>query len=292
MASRGNKSSKFDEGAHAGAGRAAEPPHRDGGGATEGAPRLVTTGGKGEAQRTERPCHTPKGIDEDTGEPFEVFAAGPRHVKVVRHLTPDAAAMPHTAHVDALAFTVVPPNAEAMRWLVREMQAYLPIDDLKAGKGRFGFKQSIQFGNGAGLIAWGGKSQRDRVLFSILGKGCSLVQDWPAVADWMRSHRVAFKRVDLAHDDFSGEAVNIAWAVQQYESKGFNAGGRKPKHGTRGDWLSGEASTGGRTLDIGSRTSGKCCRVYEKGKQLGDPTSRWTRVEVEWHGKDRLIPLE
>ena len=48
----------------------------------------------------------------------------------------------------------------------------------------------------------------------------------------------------------------------------------------------------GRTLGIGSRTSGKYCRIYEKGKQLGDPSSPWTRVEVEWHGKDRLIPVE
>jgi len=34
------------------------------------------------------------------------------------------------------------------------------------------------------------------------------------------------------------------------------------------------------------------CRVYEKGKQLGDPQSKWVRAEVEMHGKDRVIPWD
>jgi len=32
--------------------------------------------------------------------------------------------------------------------------------------------------------------------------------------------------------------------------------------------------------------------VYEKGKQLGDTESAWTRAEVELHAKDRVIPWE
>ncbi len=34
------------------------------------------------------------------------------------------------------------------------------------------------------------------------------------------------------------------------------------------------------------------CRVYEKGKQLGDPQSKWIRAEVEIHAKDRVIPWD
>lgn len=33
-------------------------------------------------------------------------------------------------------------------------------------------------------------------------------------------------------------------------------------------------------------------RVYEKGKQLGDFSSPWTRAEVEWRAQDRLIPYD
>jgi len=33
-------------------------------------------------------------------------------------------------------------------------------------------------------------------------------------------------------------------------------------------------------------------RIYEKGKQLGDPSSPWVRWEVELHAKDRVIPWD
>ncbi len=276
----------------AGVERAAAPPHLDGANDAAADPRVVTTGGKVEALRADMPCHFPKGIDEDTGEPVHVYAVGPCHVKVVRHLTPDSQASSGIAQIDALAFTIVPPDDESMRWVTHQLQPFMPIDNLRGRNGCFGFKQSVRFGDGAGLIAWGGKSQRDRVYVSIQGKGCSLIQDWAALADWLQAHRATLKRVDVAHDDFKGEAVSIARAIEQYRSGGFNAGGRQPRHGVHGDWLAGESSIKGRTLGIGSRTSGKYCRIYEKGKQLGDPASPWTRVEVEWRGKDRLIPFD
>lgn len=45
-------------------------------------------------------------------------------------------------------------------------------------------------------------------------------------------------------------------------------------------------------MEIGSRQGGKLCRIYEKGKQLGDPDSLWVRVEVEWHNESREIPYD
>lgn len=48
----------------------------------------------------------------------------------------------------------------------------------------------------------------------------------------------------------------------------------------------------GSTFYVGSRLSGKVCRVYEKGKQLGDRASRWVRAELELHAKDRVIPWD
>ncbi|UWT36668.1 replication initiation factor domain-containing protein [Neisseria gonorrhoeae] len=43
--------------------------------------------------------------------------------------------------------------------------------------------------------------------------------------------------------------------------------------------------TSGKTYGIGSRESSKYVRIYEKGKQLGDKTSTWTRFEIEFKAK-------
>lgn len=41
---------------------------------------------------------------------------------------------------------------------------------------------------------------------------------------------------------------------------------------------------------MGNRTSGKYCRVYQTGKQLGYTSSQWTRIEIEWRVQDREMP--
>ena len=294
MNTEGSERTAVDSGARAGVGQAAKPPDRDGAGAGFEGPRTVTTGGKtGANSGTQSPTHAPKDIDPATGERFDARFISARHgYKITRHLTSNAAASASTALIDTLAFTLVPPDGGSMRWVVEQMQQFLTIDQLQQRNGCFGFKQSAQFGGGAGLVAWGGASQRSRVYFSLQGIGCSMIKDWPGLSTWLRDHQATLKRVDVAYDDFKGQTASVAWAIDQYRSEGFNAGGRKPKHQVFGDWLSGEGSTKGRTLGIGNRASGKYCRIYEKGKQLGDAFSPWTRVEVEWHNKDRLLPYE
>lgn len=272
---------------------AAAPQHLDGAGPPLASPRAVTTGGKIEPISPCAHARTGAQVDPVTGERFDATFISARHgFKITRHLTPLATAPGSAALIDALAFTVVPPEGESMRWLMEQMSRFLLIDRLEQRNGCFGFKQSVRFGGGAGLIAWGGKSQRDRVYFSIQGAGCGTVTDWSGLAEWLRDNKATIKRVDVAYDDFAGEVVTIAWAIDQYRNNGFNAGGRKPRHQVFGDWLAGDTATNGRTLGIGNRISGKYCRIYEKGKQLGDPSSPWTRIEVEWHAKDRLIPHE
>lgn len=251
-------------------------------------PRVVTTGGKIEDDGPDA-AGSPSGMDLDTGERVQVVSTG-SGVAAVRQVDALATVPGGVALIDALAFTVVPPGGQSMRWVLAEMSRFLPIDDIEERRGCFGFKFSKRFGKGAGLVAWGGRSQRDRVYFSIQGKGCSLVTEWENLAAWLATNRAVIKRVDVAYDDFAGESVSIAWARAQFKLNGFNAGGRTPRHRVFGDWEDGEASTAGRTFGVGSRESGKYCRIYEKGKQLGDRESRWTRVEVEWRGQDRLIP--
>ncbi|QCB46430.1 replication initiation factor domain-containing protein [Hydrogenophaga sp. PAMC20947] len=251
-------------------------------------PRVVTTGGKNVAER--HPVDS--GEIFGTGERIELRSGGPDGVRVVRHLDPVETVPVNVAFLDALAFSVVPPDEKSYVWVIEQMQQFLPIETVENRRGLFGFRYSARIGDGVAVIAWGGESQRGRVFFSLMGQGCSMVNDWAALQAWMETHRASIKRADVAYDDYEGKLVSIAWAVDQYRSEGFNAGGRKPRSECFGDWLDGEDSTKGRTIGIGSRASGKYARCYEKGKQLGDTTSPWTRIEVEWRAQDRHIPYD
>ncbi len=250
-------------------------------------PRVVTTGRK---KSNAVPVEF-VGIDRETGEEVVSFQLGgwPHQTRLIATCDAAPAAV---AFIDAFAFSVVPPDEKSYVWVMQQMARFIDVGKFEQRKGMFGFRYSARFGDGAGVVAWGGESQRGHVFFSLMGKGCSMVKDWQAVADWLEGNRAVIKRADVAHDDFEGKLVSIAWAVEQYNGDGFKAGGRKPRHEVFGDWLEGDASTKGRTLGIGNRASGKYARIYEKGKQLGDASSRWTRVEVEWRAQDRFIPCD
>jgi phage replication initiation protein len=251
-------------------------------------PRVVTTGRK-KAEAAQ--AVVVEGYF-DTGERIEMTASGRSGIKLTRHLDPVPDARADAALIDALAFSVVPPDERSYTWVLEEMAQFLPIESIEYRRGLFGFRYSARIGEGVAVIAWGGESQRGRVFFSLMGQGCSLVRDWAALQAWLERHQAALKRADVAYDDHQGKLVSIEWAVEQYKGDGFNAGGRRPRSECFGDWLDGDASTKGRTLGIGSRASGKYARCYEKGKQLGDPASRWTRIEVEWRAQDRHIPYD
>ncbi|OEZ30410.1 replication initiation factor domain-containing protein [Variovorax boronicumulans] len=227
----------------------------------------------------------------DSGDLVELLADR-RGFHAVLHPPTVDTVPPGAALIDAVAFTIVPPDERSYTWVLDELRQFMVLETIEPRRGMFGFRYSARIGDSAGVIAWGGESQRGRVYVSLMGKGCSMVNDWPGLAGWLEQHRATLKRADAAYDDFDGQMVSIAWAEAQYRGDGFNAGGRKPAHQTIGDWLDGDLSVKGRTLGIGNRASGKYCRIYEKGKQLGDPTSAWSRVEVEWRDQDRHIPYD
>jgi len=251
-------------------------------------PRVVATGRKYGGAKQAADC----GEYFDTGERVQISSCGEMGVRLTRLLDPVETAPPAAALIDALAFSVVPPDERSYAWVIEQMQQFLTIENIEYRRGLFGFRYSARIGEGVAVIAWGGESQRGRVFFSLMGQGCSMVKDWPGLQAWLEKHRAGIKRADVAYDDYQGKVVSIAWAVEQYQGDGFNAGGRKPRAECFGDWLDGEASTKGRTVGIGTRASGKYARCYEKGKQLGDPTSPWTRIEVEWRAQDRHIPYD
>lgn len=162
----------------------------------------------------------------------------------------------------------------------------------KMNKGINYYDETYQLENDCGFICIGG--QNNTIMLSISGMGCThgkyaWEEDFHA---WLSlyAHRPKITRIDYAFDDLEGVLVSPDWADQQDTIGGFTCGGRPPSFHTAGNWKRPDGT--GRTAYIGKRTSSKFCRVYEKGMQLGDPNSLWTRVEVEFKSRSYYIPLD
>lgn len=155
------------------------------------------------------------------------------------------------------------------------------------------YKESYTLGNGWGFLCIGG--QEETICISINGQGLLAARD-----DWQirvkklgESLKAKITRIDLAADYFFGE-YTVDKADQDDTAGLFSLGARLPSVEQLGNW---KRPTGaGRTLQVGSRSSGKMARVYEKGLQLGGIFSElfkdWNRVELELHNQDRVIPWE
>jgi phage replication initiation protein len=187
--------------------------------------------------------------------------------------------------IDYLSFTVPRGDVES---IVDEAQSFLGLRTVEdRGRGMFGYLASVDLG-GYGLVAYGGEAQRGTVLVSINGEGCRRIADFSRVRAWAESLGARITRLDIAADDHDAVALDIPGAIQAWRDGLFTVGGRPPKARFIDDFDRGD----GRTLYVGTRQGGKLCRVYEKGKQLGDAYSKWTRAEVELHAKDRVIPWD
>lgn len=234
------------------------------------------------------------------GERLERFTTGKHSIHLL-HPLPDETKPSSVALIDWLAFTLTPPVQIALvaradgledsgyRWMCGELVRLFNVEanSIERQKtGGSGYKHRAKFPGGQ--ICWGGQNQRGTINVSISGEGCSRIQDWPAIAAWLKSQQAKLKRVDLAHDDFACETFSIETLREWYEAGEFGAGGRKPEAQLIDDLGSGK----GRTFYVGNRKNGKLLRGYEKGKQSGDPESRWVRVEVEWHDKSRVLPYD
>lgn len=137
----------------------------------------------------------------------------------------------------------------------------------------------------AGKVAWGGNNET--LMVSLSGQGMSLVSG-VAYYDFLKPLSPRPTRIDLAHDDYSGNLSLGHW--QGYAKRGdFNSGmGCSPGVKT----ISNDKKSKGDTLYIGNKANGKEICIYEKGKQLGAQSDAWVRVEVRLTNAHRVIPLE
>lgn len=270
-----------------------EPPHRPDGTQGQGAmPRVVTTGGNSE---NDPDC-------PETEDETEYVTTRPGRngwAVAVSHPIPNGKVSPNIAHIDWLAFTLTPPKSwgdserSKLSALWPSLNRLFGIPSMqqveRVGKWN-GYTTVFDLG-GHGLLGIGGKRQNGTIHVSLTGSGCAHVSDWQAAQDFLEYVGARITRADLAHDDFEGKDLNMEAAVQWYQDGRFKTGGRNPAHRIEGDWLD-AGSPKGRTLYIGRKANGKLCCIYEKGKQLGDAASPWTRAEVRLGGKSRIIPYD
>jgi phage replication initiation protein len=211
-------------------------------------------------------------------------AASPRTVIRGESVSPPCK-KPLSVSIDYLSFSV---PGGSISGILSECIAFLGIDaPTDRGRGMFGYLSSIDLG-GYGILAYGGDHQRGTVLVSINGAGCSRIADFGRVGQWAQSLKARITRIDLAADDHDGKTFTVRKAINAYRRGEFKVGGRPPSSSLHNDMGHGT----GNTFYVGTRAGGKLCRVYEKGKALGDKLSRWVRGEVELHAKDRVIPWE
>lgn len=161
----------------------------------------------------------------------------------------------------------------------------------KRGNGANFYKTAWDMGDSWGMVCHGG--QRGTILVMINGTGCAAAKEgWEGrLMDFLnKSDRARITRLDLAHDDYTGKTYSVDRADMDHTNGLFNCGGRDPECEYRGNWK--RPSGKGRTFNVGNRKNGKFCRVYEKGRQLGDENSEWTRIETEFKSVDRVIPFD
>ena len=141
-----------------------------------------------------------------------------------------------------------------------------------------------------GYIAWGGNAGTYQLYLT--GEACEyihMINAWKKVHDLAESSQLRIKRIDIALDDFEGK-LDIDLAMELYKAGEFQIT-RNPKIRQIGNFID-PNEPDGRTIYIGCRDNGKMMRIYEKGKQLNDPTSPWVRWELELKAVDRIIPLD
>lgn len=212
-------------------------------------------------------------------------------------LTHSAASLPYNpfnCHIDYLSFTCRIPDDQNQDNYIQDHLEKLPelIPELTLSpeaKGYSGYTSMIRLkrnGLNIGLVAFGGNN--GTLFTSLSGQGCVGV-DMEKMFALVMSIEAKLTRVDMAHDDLEG-VITIKQFKDLYDLGQFKptTGGPNPSARYIDDMGTGK----GCTLYVGNLKNGKELCAYEKGKQLGDLSSPWVRVEGRVSSVDRVIPYD
>ena len=203
------------------------------------------------------------------------------------------------AIIDWLRFSFLPSGTttETLDLLKRYFALWfpLPVNFVPAQKGMFGYKTSYdvmiwkdaEFMRVA-VVALGGTSTGNTMMVDMSGRGCALVSDWQAVYATLQDLDARITRADTALDLLEG--FTLEQFDDLYRAGEFNCGGRIPSRRYFEGGHMDDLHANGRTLYLGKKANGKELCIYEKGKQLGDSSSEWLRIEIRFGNKDRTIP--
>lgn len=242
-------------------------------------PRLVTRG--------ERSWHE---VTNDEGQRFIADFSNPYRPKLIEISTPKTDGEASAAIVDYLNcsfnFQKVSLHDFFAELLPILGHQFSPVVD--RGRGIYGYTNSFQLGETAGIFAYGGNSGTG--FLSLSGECCHRIADWHRLVNFLENDLKAhITRWDGAYDDFEG-IHSVDNALRMYKEGLFSNGGRNPLMDQAGNWD--EPDGRGRTLYIGQSRNGKMARIYEKGMQLGVPFHPWVRWEVQLGNRDRIIPWD
>mgnify|MGYP001315125172 CR=1 FL=1 len=132
-----------------------------------------------------------------------------------------------------------------------------------------------------------GLAESGEVCISLTGQGCGHVPRWHHVHTIARDLGAHLTRLDIAVDDFEGEFFDVDHFRNLYHQGAFTMNGRPPS----ARFISDEGTNNGCSLYIGQKGH-KELNVYEKGKQLGDKESDYTRCELRLYAKRLDLPLD
>jgi phage replication initiation protein len=261
-------------------------------------PLLTSTGfevnatGPGLAAGIAAPAAAPQTNEAGTAvhQPTMAVEGAPSPRLVIRGENHSTGPNPAAAFIDWLNFSfpfTLSGNVGLMELDIALRKAFGFGVGINRNRKHLNYEHSWELGEGYGIFATGGNSVGGTSLISLSGEGCSVVKDWLAVHDFLDWRKARITRVDLAHDDFDGQ-ISLESVRNWFEAGDFHNG---KGHPPTGQFIDDFGSGKGKTLYVGQRKNGKMLRIYEKGKQLGDPESPWIRWEVELHNKDREIPL-
>lgn len=197
--------------------------------------------------------------------------------------------------IDWLSFTLpsasitgTPSPETAFNYYIQPLLGFLgwSFEMREGGRNFYTYSADIldQYSRVVGFLGFGGN--RGTLLVTMTGIGTSQISPagFSQIAEFCRSHYAKITRLDICFDFDGGDFFETRDQIID----DIDTGGRLPSLRTIDDHGSGE----GKTFYVGKRVNGKMFRLYEKGKQLGDKSSRWLRAEVELGCKSRTIPYD